>query len=204
MENVNEGDRGGEGDLLPPLQCDWDFPPQLLRGGGGQYNGLYYQEVGDENREVRAKVHCKATPGSLIDKLLNNPHASLQREPMRHRLPVETEHQQRLKSAVGHGRLDSTPVGDASLMAQRPLLDGGEGKLLPSYIDAMDNDTHVEQEIPPMDATTSNFLLLEFLPNIPGVEASNLSGLEPPSLDSTGGVVTGTATPKHRIENKRR
>ena len=99
MENVNEGDRGREGDLLPPLQCDWDFPP--------------HQEVGDENREVRAKVHCKATPGSLIDKLLNNPHASLQREPMRHQLPVETEHQQRLKNAVGHGRLDLTPVGDA-------------------------------------------------------------------------------------------
>jgi hypothetical protein len=68
----------------------------------------------------------------------------------------------------------------------------------------MDNDTHVEKEIPPMDATTSNFPLLEFLPNIPGVEASNLSGLKPPSLDSTGGVVTGSDTPKHRIENKRR
>ncbi len=68
----------------------------------------------------------------------------------------------------------------------------------------MDNDTHVEQEIPPMDATTSNFLILEFPPNIPGVEASNLSGLEPPSLDSAGGAVTGADTPKHRIENKRR
>ena len=77
MENVNGGDRGGEGDLLPPLQCDWDFPLKFLRGGGGQYNGIYYQEVGDENREVRTKVHREATPGSLIAKLLNNPHTSL-------------------------------------------------------------------------------------------------------------------------------
>ncbi len=53
-----------------------------------------------------------------------------------------------------------------------------------------------------MDATTSNFPLLESPPNIPGVEASNLSGLEPPSLDSAGGVVMGADTPKHRIENK--
>ena len=68
----------------------------------------------------------------------------------------------------------------------------------------MDNDTRVKQEIPPMGANTSSFLLLEFPPNISGVEASNLSGLETPSLDSTGGVVTGADTPKDRIENKRR
>jgi hypothetical protein len=203
LENVNGGDRGGEGDLLRPRQCDWDFPLQFLRGGG-QYNGRYYQEGGDENREVRAKVHREATPSSLIAKLLNNPHVSFRQEPIRHRLPVDTEHQQRLKSAVGHSRRDSTPVVDASLAAQCPLLDGGEGKSLLSYIDAMDNDTHVENEIPPMDANTSKFPVLEFLPNIPGVEASNHSGLKPPSLDSTGGVVTGADTPKHRIKNKRR
>ncbi len=124
---------------------------------------------------------------------------------MRHRQPVDTkQHQQQLKGAVGHGRHDSTPVVDASLTAQRPLLDGGEGKLLLSYIDALDNDTHVVQEIPPMDATTSNFPLLESPPNIPGVEACNLAGLKPPSLDSTGGAVIGADTPKHRIKNKRR
>jgi hypothetical protein len=38
----------------------------------------------------------------------------------------------------------------------------------------------------------------------PAWEASNLSGLEPPSLDGTGGVGTGADTPKHRIKNKRR
>ncbi len=36
------------------------------------------------------------------------------------------------------------------------------------------------------------------------MEASNLSGLKPPSLDSTGSAVTGADTPKHRIENKHR
>ncbi len=167
MENVNGGDRDGEGDLLPPHQCDGDFSLQFLRGGG-QSNGLNYQEVGDENREVRAKVHHEATTGCLIAKLLNNPHASLRREPMRHRLPVDTkQHKQRLNSAVGHGRQDSTPVADASLMTQRPLLDGGESKLPLSYIDALDNDTHVEQEIPPMDTTTSIFRYWSHRPTYP-------------------------------------
>ena len=46
-------------------------------------------------------------------------------------------------------------VGTASLMAQRPLLDGGEGELLPR-IDDMKLDTHDEQKILPMGATTSS------------------------------------------------
>ena len=75
MENENGRDRGGEVDLLTPLRCDWDSQSHL-KGGGG-YNEAY-QEIGDEeNREVRAPVQCEATPGSLIDKLLNNPHAAL-------------------------------------------------------------------------------------------------------------------------------
>ena len=55
-----------------------------------------------------------------------------------------------------------------------------------------------------MGAITSSFPLLEFPPNIPVLEASNLSGLEPTSFDSTGGVVTSADNPKHRIKNKRR
>ena len=79
-------------DLLTPLRCDWDSQSHL-RGRGG-YNEAY-QEIGDEeNREVRAPVQCEATPGSLIDKLLNNPHAALRQEPRRYLLPAETEHQQ--------------------------------------------------------------------------------------------------------------
>ena len=36
------------------------------------------------------------------------------------------------------------------------------------------------------------------------MDASTFFGLKPPRLDSTGGVVTGADTPKHRIENKQR
>ena len=36
------------------------------------------------------------------------------------------------------------------------------------------------------------------------METSNHSDLEPARLDSTGGVVMGADTPKHRIENKRK
>ena len=68
----------------------------------------------------------------------------------------------------------------------------------------MDIVTHVEQKIPPLGANTSSLPPLDLLTNIPALEASNLAGLEPPRLDSTGGVVTGADTPKHRIENKRR
>ncbi len=168
-----------------------------MRGWGGQYNEPYYQEVGDKNREVKAQVQYKATQGSLIDKLLNNPHAALQREPRGYRLLAETEHQHRLNTVLQERHL--TAVGDASLTTQRPLLDGGEGELLLPYTDAMDIDTHVEKEIPPMGANTSSLLPLEFPPNIPTLEASNLSGLEPPILDSTDGVVTGAGNPKHRI-----
>jgi hypothetical protein len=68
----------------------------------------------------------------------------------------------------------------ASLIAQRPLLDGEEGKLLT-------NNETIDIEI-------------EFVP----MEETGFVGLEPPRLDSTGGVVTGADTPKHRIKNKRK
>jgi hypothetical protein len=34
------------------------------------------------------------------------------------------------------------------------------------------------------------------------MRGTNLSGLEPPTLETTGRVVTGADTPQHRIENK--
>jgi hypothetical protein len=64
----------------------------------------------------------------------------------------------------------------------------------------MELDAHDEQTISPMGANTSSLPPSGF----PALDASNLSCLEPPSLDSTGGVVAGADTPKHRIENKRR
>jgi len=94
-------------------------------------------------------------------------------------------------------------VGKASLTAKSPLLDGGEGELLPR-IDDMELDAHDEQKISPTGANTSRLSPSGFPPKITALDARDRSGLKPPSLDSTGGVVTGADTPKHRIENKRR
>ena len=144
-----------------------------------------------------APVKREAIPGSLIDKLLNNPHAALQREPQRCQLSADTKHQKRHSG-------EHVAVGEESLMAQRPLLYGGEGELLPR-IDDMELDTHNEQKILPMGATTSSLPPSGLPPIIiTALDASNLSGLEPQKLDSTGGAVMGADTPKHRIENKRR
>jgi hypothetical protein len=69
------------------------------------------------------------------------------------------------------------PGAKVSLVLQPPLLDGREGEL---------------KNCPTSTITVS----------IGG--GAELSGLEPPRLDSTGGDVTGADTPQHRIENKHR
>jgi hypothetical protein len=66
------------------------------------------------------------------------------------------------------------------LIAQRPLLDGGEGELL------------------------TNNKIIDIKTKVVPTEETGFAGLKPPSLDRTGGVVTGADTPKHRIENKRK
>ena len=80
-------------------------------------------------------------------------------------------------------------MGKANLTAQRPLLYGGEGELLPC-IDDMELDTHDEQKILPTGTNISSLPPSGLPPIITALDASNLSGLESPSLDSTGGVVT--------------
>jgi hypothetical protein len=67
-----------------------------------------------------------------------------------------------------------------NLIAQRPLLDGGEGKLLTN-----NKTIDIETKVIPTEET-------------------GFVGLEPLMLDSTGGVVTGADTPKHRIKNRRK
>ncbi len=64
------------------------------------------------------------------------------------------------------------------MIAQRPLLDGREGKLLTNT-----NTIDIKTKVVPTEET-------------------GFASLEPPMLDSTGGVVTGADTPKHRIENR--
>ena len=91
-----------------------------------------------------------------------------------------------------------------SLMAQCPLLDGGESEFQLTNV-SMNIDTHTEQEIPPKRETISSHPPQDLPSTVPpAMEASIFSGLEPPKLDSTGGVVTGADTPTHRIENKQR
>jgi hypothetical protein len=87
--------------------------------GRGFYKDPYSEE-GDENRMRGAPVKRKAIPGSLIDKLLNNPHAALRREPQRWRPPADTEHQKR------HHAGERVAVKKTSLTAQQHLLDGGK------------------------------------------------------------------------------
>ena len=86
----------------------------------------------------------------------------------------------------------------ASLMAQRPLLDGGEGKLLTNN-NTMDIEIHVVHELPPMGAKT-----LDLPTSSSATEETGFAGLRPPRLDSTDGTVTGADTPQHRIKNKHR
>jgi len=91
-----------------------------------------------------------------------------------------------------------------SLMAQQPLLDEGKGEFEPNSV-SMNIDTHTEQEILQMRETISSHPPQDLPPTVPpAMDASTFSSLEPPRLDSTGGVVTGADTPKHRIENKQR
>ena len=149
-----------------------------------------------------APEKLEAISGSLIDKLLNNPHTEIQRDPWRYRLSTETKNQNRVHVGAQQGN-PAAFVAD-SLTAQRPLLDGGEGEFQPNNV-SMIIDTHAEQEIPKMRETISSHPPRDLPSTVsPAMKASTFSGLEPPKLDSTGGVVIGADTPKNRIENKRR
>ena len=144
----------------------------------------------------------EAISGSLIDKLLNNPHTEIRWEPRRYRLSTETNNQHDVHAGAQQGN-PAAFVAD-SLTAQRPLLDGGEGKFQPNNV-SMNIDMHTEQEIPTIRETISSHPPQELPSTIPpAMKASTYSGLEPPKLDSMGGVVMGADTTKHRIENKRR
>jgi hypothetical protein len=142
----------------------------------------------------------EAISGSLVDKLLNNPHTEIRREPRRYRLATETD----IKNGVHVGVQQGNPAAFVanSLTAQRPLLDGGEGEFQPNTV-SMNIDMPTEQEIPTIREPTSSHPPRDLPSTVPpAMKASTFSGLEPPKLDSTGGVVTGADTPKHRIENK--
>ena len=82
-----------------------------------------------------------------------------------------------------------------SLTAQPPLLDGGEGEFHPNTV-SMNIDMHAEHKILTMRETISSHPPQELPSTIPpAMKASTYSGLEPPKLDSMGGVVMGADTP---------
>jgi len=144
----------------------------------------------------------EAISGSLIDKLLNNPHTEIRQEPRRYRLSTDTDSQNRVHAGVQQGNPAAFVAN--SLTVQRPLLDRGEGEFQPNTV-SMNIDTNAEQEIPTIRETISSHPPRDFPSTVPpAMKASPFSGLEPPKLDSMGGVVTGADTPKHRIENKQR
>jgi hypothetical protein len=87
-----------------------------------------------------------------------------------------------VQHAAGKQWWGSTVTKDPRLQAQKPLHDGGEGKSL---------NRNIVKII--ADAT-------KCLPEV----RDEFAGLMPPTLDSTGGYVTGADKSKHQVENKRR
>ncbi len=119
-----------------------------------------------------------ATTSRFTDKLLSNPHTALRREPWWHLQPADEEQQRRITSDEQWWK--STELEAENLIAQRPLLNGGEGKL-------------------PTNNKTID-IKIEVIPT----EEKSFAGLKPPMLDSTGGMVTSADTQKHRIKNRRK
>jgi hypothetical protein len=158
---------------------------------------------------------------SLTDKLLCNPHSTLQRGS--HRI-IHTEQVERTQYERGEKWWGPDEHANPNLTPQKPLLDGAEGKL----VDSSDKDNGSRINLletiggqTEMIADKSPLRLMEevrvapFLPS-GNVEKENTGwpeedvveaygttppGLEPPRLEVTGGPVTGADTPQHRIEN---
>jgi len=65
-------------------------PPQMWLGFPVLSENEPGPEEGDENQVMGAPEKREAISGSLIDKLLNNPHTEIWREPRRYRLLAET------------------------------------------------------------------------------------------------------------------
>ena len=119
-----------------------------------------------------------AMSGSLIGKLLSTPHMEIQWEPQRYRLLAETISQNGVHAGAQQGN-PAAFVAD-SLTAQRPLLDGGEGKFQPNNV-SMNIDTHAEQKKTTIRETISSHPAQDLPSTVPpAMEASAFSGLEPP------------------------
>lgn len=149
----------------------------------------------------------KATQAKFTAKLLNNPHTALRRNGHRN---LERMDGKGVRHAAGEQWWGPTGVRDPRLQAQKPLLDGGEGKSLNKAIvnnvaDVMNrlpeeriSDLRVD---PQAGQTWDPTGVVEDNPqktrDPPCESQAEFAGLMPPTLDSTGGHVTGADKAKH-------
>jgi hypothetical protein len=112
-----------------------------------------------------------ATTSRFTDKLLSNPHTALQWELWQHLRPADEEQHQRIPLGEQWGK--STELKAENSIAQCPLLNGREGKLL----------------------TNNKNKTIDIQTKVLPTEETGFAGLKPLMLDSTGGVVMGADTP---------
>jgi len=139
----------------------------------------------------------KATQDKFTEKILYNPHTAIRREAQR---DLGKLNGRAVRHAAGEQWWGPIEKKDPRFQAQKPLLDGGEGKSLDKTI------VNKIETVPSGLPKDSNLgreqrQTIEDPPMEPKVE---FTGLMPPTLDSTGGYVTGADKAEHRIDNKRR
>jgi hypothetical protein len=145
-------------------------------------------EVNNKNIPISAgRATRSGSTSRLTDKILANPHTVLRKEQRRHRPEEDDDERQSFNRSEQWW--DTGNEGNPGLIFQRPLLHGGEGKSTCSNnnnIDSLVDDKKQE----PQDGQKKGW--------------ANLSGLDPPLSEKTGGRVTGADTPLHHIENKQK
>ena len=139
----------------------------------------------------------KATQDKFTAKILYNPHTAIRREAQR---DLGKMNGRAARHAAGEQWWGPSEKKDPRFQAQKPLLDGGEGKSLDKTI--VNKIANVTSGLPKdTDLGLGQVQTIEDPPMEPKIE---FPGLMPPTLDSTGGYVTGADKAKHRIDNKRR
>jgi hypothetical protein len=114
----------------------------------------------------------KATQVKFTEKLLSNPHTILRQTSSQGMGGIDARG---VQHAAGKQWGGSTVIKDPRLQAQKPLLDGGEGKSLnKNIVKTVANATNCAPK-----------------------DRDEFAGLMPPTLDSTGGYVTGEDKSKH-------
>ena len=145
----------------------------------------------------------KATQAKFTEKLLNNPHIILRQTPSQDMGGIDARG---VQHAAGEQWWGSTVIKDPRLQAQKPLLDGGEGKSLNKTIvgNIADTTKGVPKDRGEFAGLAPPMLNIADTNNCKPKERDELAGLMPPTLDATGEYVTGADKSKYRVKNKRR